>query len=73
MIILDKKKQEFIFGTLFYGLELLGAVWENGTHIFRIEHYTKGIQPALSPSHSTKGLRRHLGGISGSLGQTLLS
>jgi hypothetical protein len=34
---LDKKKQEFTFGTLFYGLELLGAAWENGTHIFSIE------------------------------------
>jgi hypothetical protein len=35
--ILDKKKQEFTFGTLFCGLELLGAAWENGTHIFSIE------------------------------------
>jgi hypothetical protein len=36
-IILDKKKQEFTFRTLFCGLELLGAAWENGTHIFGIE------------------------------------
>jgi hypothetical protein len=26
-IILDKKKQEFTFGTLFCGLEVLGAAW----------------------------------------------
>jgi hypothetical protein len=36
-IFLDKKKQEFTFGTLFGGLELLGAAWDNGTHIFSIE------------------------------------
>jgi hypothetical protein len=36
-IFLDKKKQEFTFGTLFCGLELLGATWGNGTHIFSIE------------------------------------
>jgi hypothetical protein len=35
---LDKKKQGFTFGTLFCGLELLGASWESGTHVFRIEH-----------------------------------
>jgi hypothetical protein len=36
-IILDKKKQGFTFGTLFCGLELLVAAWENGTHVFSIE------------------------------------
>jgi hypothetical protein len=36
-IFLDKKKQEFTFGTLFCGFELLGAALENGTHIFSIE------------------------------------
>jgi hypothetical protein len=35
--LLDKKKQEYSFGTLLCGLELLGAAWENGTHIFKIE------------------------------------
>jgi hypothetical protein len=35
--ILDKKTQGFIFGTLFCGLELLGAAWENGTHVISIE------------------------------------
>jgi hypothetical protein len=35
--LLDKKKKEFTFGTLFCGLELFGAAWENGTHIFSIE------------------------------------
>jgi hypothetical protein len=33
----DKNKQEFTLGTLLCGLELLGAVWENCTHIFSIE------------------------------------
>jgi hypothetical protein len=36
-IILDKKKQGFTFGTLFCGLELLGAAWDSGTHMFSIE------------------------------------
>jgi hypothetical protein len=36
-IFLYKKKQGFTFGTLFCGLELLGAAWESGTHIFSIE------------------------------------
>jgi hypothetical protein len=36
-IFLDKKKQGFNFGTLFCGLELLGAAWENGTHVFSID------------------------------------
>jgi hypothetical protein len=35
--LLDKKKQEFTFGTLLCGLELVGASWENGTHNFSIE------------------------------------
>jgi hypothetical protein len=35
--ILDKKKQGFTFGTLFCVLELLGAAWLNGTHVFSIE------------------------------------
>jgi hypothetical protein len=35
--LLEKKKEEFTFGTLFCGLELLGAAWENRTHIFSIE------------------------------------
>jgi hypothetical protein len=35
--MLDKKKQEFTFGTLFCGLELLVAAWKNGTHTFSIE------------------------------------
>jgi hypothetical protein len=34
---LDKKNQGFTFGTLFCGLELLGAAWESGTHFFSIE------------------------------------
>jgi hypothetical protein len=34
--ILDKKKQGFTFGTFFCGLQLLGAAWENGTHVFSI-------------------------------------
>jgi hypothetical protein len=34
---LDKKKQGFTFGTLFCGLELLGAAWERGTQVFSIE------------------------------------
>jgi hypothetical protein len=33
----DKKKQSFTFGTLFCGLELLGAAWESGIHVFGIE------------------------------------
>jgi hypothetical protein len=36
-IFLDKKKQGFTFGTLFCGLELLGAAWESDTHVFSIE------------------------------------
>jgi hypothetical protein len=35
--LVDKKKQGFTFGTLFCGLELLGAAWESGTHVFSIE------------------------------------
>jgi hypothetical protein len=35
--ILDKKKQGFTFGTLFCGLELLGAAWEKGTYVFSVE------------------------------------
>jgi hypothetical protein len=35
-IFLDKKKQVFTFGTLFCGLEMLGAAWESGTHVFSI-------------------------------------
>jgi hypothetical protein len=35
--LLDKKKQGFTFGRLFCGLELLGAAWESGTHVFSIE------------------------------------
>jgi hypothetical protein len=35
--ILDKNKQGFTFGTLFYGLELLGAAWECDTHVFSVE------------------------------------
>jgi hypothetical protein len=36
-IFLEKKKQGFTFGTLFCGIELLGAAWESGTHVFSIE------------------------------------
>jgi hypothetical protein len=36
-ISLDNKKQGFTFGNLFCGLELLGAAWEIGTHVFSIE------------------------------------
>jgi hypothetical protein len=36
MRFLDKKKQEFTFGTLLCGLELLVAAWDNGSHIFSI-------------------------------------
>jgi hypothetical protein len=32
-----KKKQGFTFGTLLCGLELLGAAWESGIHVFSIE------------------------------------
>jgi hypothetical protein len=35
--ILDKKKQGFTVGTLFCGLELLGAAWKSGTHVFSAE------------------------------------
>jgi hypothetical protein len=38
----DKKKQSFIFGTLFCGLELLGAASESGIHIFSIEQIMTG-------------------------------
>jgi hypothetical protein len=31
--LVDKKKQIFSFGTLFCGLELLGATWESGSHV----------------------------------------
>jgi hypothetical protein len=34
---MNKKKQSFTFGTLFCGLELLGAAWESGIHVFSIE------------------------------------
>jgi hypothetical protein len=33
----DTKKKGFTFGTLFCGLELLGAAWGSGTHVFSIE------------------------------------
>jgi hypothetical protein len=36
--LVDTKKQGFNFGTLLCGLELLGAAWESGTHVFSIEH-----------------------------------
>jgi hypothetical protein len=35
--LVDKKKQGVTFGTLLCGLELLGADWESGTHVFSIE------------------------------------
>jgi hypothetical protein len=44
---LDKKKQGFTFGTLFSGLELMGAAWESGTHVLSIEqmNQTKTTRP----------------------------
>jgi hypothetical protein len=35
--LVEKKKQSFTFGTLFCGLELLGAAWESGEHVFSID------------------------------------
>jgi hypothetical protein len=35
--LVDKKKRSFTFGTLFCGLELLGAAWESGIHVFSID------------------------------------
>jgi hypothetical protein len=36
-IFVEKKKHSFTFGTLFCGLEFLGAAWENSICVFSIE------------------------------------
>jgi hypothetical protein len=36
-LLVGKKKQSFTFGTLFCVLELLGAAWEIGIHVFNID------------------------------------
>jgi hypothetical protein len=68
-----KKKQGFTFGTLFCGLELLGAAWENDIHVFSIEQMNqrKTTRPKAQSIYQKKG--RHLGGVFGSLGQKFLS
>jgi hypothetical protein len=35
--LVGKKRQSFIFGTLFCGLELFGAAWESGSHVLSID------------------------------------
>jgi hypothetical protein len=56
-IIYDKKKQEFTFGTLFCGLELLGTAWDSGTHIFSIEklNQIKKTRPKAEPIYQMMG------------------
>jgi hypothetical protein len=55
--ILDKKKQGFTFGTLFCGLELLRAAWENFTHVFSIEQLNqrKTNRPKAHPIYQRMG------------------
>jgi hypothetical protein len=34
--LMDKKKQDFNFGALLCGIELLGAAWESCTHVLAL-------------------------------------
>jgi hypothetical protein len=56
-LILDKKKQGFTFGTLFCGLELLGAVWESGTHVFSVKklNQRKATRPKAQSIYQRMG------------------
>jgi hypothetical protein len=36
-ILVDKKEHIFTFGSLLCGLDLLGAAWESGIHVFSID------------------------------------
>jgi hypothetical protein len=71
--ILDKKKQGFTFGTLFCGLEMSGAAWEIGTHVFSIEQLNQIMKtrPKAQSLYQIRG--GHLGDVFRSLGRTLLS
>jgi hypothetical protein len=55
--LLDKKKQGFTFGTLFFGLELLGDAWECGTHVFSIDqmHQRKTTGPKAQSIYQRLG------------------
>jgi hypothetical protein len=72
--ILDKKKQGFTFGTLFCGLEMLGAAWENGTHILSIEQLNQRnkTRPKAQSIYQRWG-GGNLGGVFRIIGRTLLS
>jgi hypothetical protein len=56
-ILVYKKKQGFTFGTLFCGLELLGAAWESGIHVFSIEQMNqrKTTRPKAQSSYQRMG------------------
>jgi hypothetical protein len=72
-ILLDKKKQDFTFGTLFCALELFGYAWESGTHVFSIEQPNQ-MKTTHPKAHSfTKEWGRRLGAVFRILGRKLLS
>jgi hypothetical protein len=50
-LLVDKKKQNFTFGTLFCGLEFSGATWESGIRVFSIEQMNQ-IKTTLPKAQS---------------------
>jgi hypothetical protein len=73
MIFLDKKKQEFTLGfycVVWNSWELPGRTVLT---FLALSNEIKGIPTAIGPSQFIKGLGKHLGGVSGSLGRTLVS
>jgi hypothetical protein len=55
--LVDKKKQSFTLGTLLCGLELLGAAWECGIHVFSIEkmNQRKTTRPKAQTNYQRMG------------------
>jgi hypothetical protein len=50
--LVDKKKQNFTFGTLFCGLEFLGAAWESGIYFSSIDRMSQRNKNRPRPQSS---------------------